>query len=459
MKRCLILLMAMAFCFCVTAGIGIKANGPEAISESNHAKVQPPLADWTVMVFMNGNNNLEPDAISNFRSMAEVGSTDQVKIVVQLARIGRYTINDPETEYWVGARRFLVKRRMEPTKANTVAGGNLGRIDMGSGTALKEFVTWARNAFPARHYMLILWDHGQGWRQLRALHRPIGESGASGTVGAPYRSISYDELSHHKLYNYDIQEALKPPAGTDKLDVIGFDACLMAMVETAYAMKNVAKVMVASEELEPGEGWRYDDWLRELVNNPSVDEAGVGKMLVASYQKTYRNIDQETTLSAVDVSRIESLATSISDLANEMRAKLLPELRNIKAARASCELYAPNERDALNRRIYFHHIDLAHFCDVMAQQTHDGVIRAKAQSVRASLNALVISNYRGAARQDAFGSYGLAIYFPESGALYRQDSYEEKGYQKVNTFKPVEFVQRQSWSDFLHDYFIRVPTL
>ena len=41
------------------------------------------------------------------------------------------------------------------------------------------------------------------------------------------------------------------------LDFLGFDACLMATYETASTLQDVANLMVASQELEPGYGWDY----------------------------------------------------------------------------------------------------------------------------------------------------------------------------------------------------------
>ncbi len=34
-----------------------------------------PKADWTIMVYMNAKNNLEPAGIANFLQMAQAGST------------------------------------------------------------------------------------------------------------------------------------------------------------------------------------------------------------------------------------------------------------------------------------------------------------------------------------------------------------------------------------------------
>ena len=51
---------------------------------------------------------------------------------------------------------------MEPLPANAVE--DLGEVNMGDGKALGDFITWGIQQYPAKRYMLVIWDHGQGWR-------------------------------------------------------------------------------------------------------------------------------------------------------------------------------------------------------------------------------------------------------------------------------------------------------
>ena len=121
--------------------------------------------EWTVMVYMNAKNNLEPFALSNFHSMATVGSTSKVSVVAQLGRPSsfRYTNEDGN---WAGVYRFLVnkdsKPRPEQAKVDVAASGD--STDMGSPLALRQFIQWSKKAYPAKRYMLVIWNHGQGWR-------------------------------------------------------------------------------------------------------------------------------------------------------------------------------------------------------------------------------------------------------------------------------------------------------
>lgn len=441
-------------------------------------------AEWTVMVFMNGDNNLEPDAIDNFKQMAQVGSSNEINIVVQFDRIAKYAHTNPD---WAQTLRFRVTKNMEPLPANAIE--DIGEANMGDGNVLAAFVTWSKAKYPAKRYMLVIWDHGQGWRlfvanllrqdrsikRSRALappHTAVGllaataqlrtGSGAAGPQGqtapfrsAPgdaYRSASNDETNNDVLYDREIEDSLKSTLNGTKIDLVGFDACLMSMVETSYALRDVTQFLVASEELEPGPGWQYNDWISELEANPKQDARTLARTLVLSYQKRY--IDDpywgpSTTMSALDVGKTQSLATAISAFSNALSNKLDVQLQTVLEARHAQLTYAPGYS--------FYHVDLDKFLEQFASRTNDADLQQKAQAARQIIADSVVANYVGKDRGGAYGSKGLAIYFPASDTEHLGDPYAEAGYEKDNTYYPVEFVQKESWADFLHAFWNRVP--
>ena len=115
------------------------------------AEAQQPVADWTFMVYLDGDNNIEGDAIADFLEMAEVGSTTDLNIIVQLDLLG-----GPNT------RRFRVTQGMAPSEVDALE--PIGEANMGDPQTLVDFVQWAATNYPAERYALVLWDHGGGWR-------------------------------------------------------------------------------------------------------------------------------------------------------------------------------------------------------------------------------------------------------------------------------------------------------
>lgn len=468
----------------ITALCGlILVAAPNAQADANPDKGLP-LAEWTILIFMNGDNNLEPDALHNFRQLASVGGTDAVNVVVQFDRIAKYAHTTPD---WSQTLRFRVAKGTRPLPADAIE--DIGEANMGDGAVLGEFVTWGKLKYPAKKYMLVIWDHGQGWRvfvkNLLQRHRAIEKSRAlplkgnavtlkaassllrnsdgvatvegktapfRSAPGDAYRSASNDETNGDVLYDREIEDSLKAVLRGTKLDVIGFDACLMSMVETAYSLRDVARYMVASEELEPGLGWKYDDWLAAIIANPTQDAATLAKTTVTSYAAAYPNSNAEgpeTTLAAVDLSNTTQLAASISDLSTYLASKIDTELQDIIEARAATATYAPGYR--------FYHVDLVQFLRELSKRTNDGTVRDKSLKVINIISSMIIAKHAGADRLASYGSNGLAIYFPSTDKEHVGDPYAEGGYEKENSFYPVEFVQNEKWSDFLHVFWSRVP--
>jgi hypothetical protein len=403
----------------------------------------PAQSEWTILVFLNAKNNLEPFAFPNFRQMVSVGSTPEVKIVVEMGRPRHH--HSTQFGAWSRTLRFLIERgKTEPIAAHAVA--DLGATNMGDADSLVDFVAWGRKTYPSRRTMLVIWNHGQGWRA------PQEEGGPPPPPPAPphagHRYVSSDDDTGDKLYNRAIQDALAAHLAGERLDVIAFDACLMSMIETAYALRGVARVMVGSEELEPGHGWNYARWLNPLTAaRGKVDAAELGRLLVRGMKDEYGD-DDATTLAASDLDRIAPLAASLSAFADAATPHLASDLPAFRAARDACLSYAPGYG--------LHSIDLGRYMAQIAQGSFAPALQQRAAAVTEQLRAAVIENYASKQRRGGWGSDGLAIYFPSSAAAYAGDA-DGEGYAAGNTVFPIEFVEREAWAPFLRRYWDLVP--
>jgi len=185
-------------------------------------------------------DNLEKAAISDFIEMANIGSNEDINIVVQLDRIPG---EDNSYSDWTDCRRFLVTEGLTPADGNEMM--SIGEVNMGDPATLVSFVEWAASSYPAEKYALIISSHGKGWE-----------------------GSCWDETSDND--NMDIaamRSALSDIYGfmRQPLDIIGFDACLMGTTEVAYELSEYASIMVASEHAEPSSGWPYDAILARLL--------------------------------------------------------------------------------------------------------------------------------------------------------------------------------------------------
>ncbi len=465
---------------------------PDATVDTNKSSGTPDsapssssLADWTVLIFMNGDNSLEDDALRDFKEIAQVGSRPRMNVIVQFDRSPAKDLAPNTAEYnWDRTLRFKMTHGLIPSKDSAVQ--DMGELNMGDPNVLKSFVSWGKDKYPAQKYMLIIWNHGQGWRLMLAQAQKEGQRALAAkraqiaredkmqpisavmstratnrlapldrlqSVPVPnvstFKSISNDDTNNDVLYNSEMQSAL---TGSN-LAVIGFDACLMSMVETAYALRHVAKVMVASEELEPGSGWKYDDWLSKLAVKPGVGAEDLGKILVRSYEKQNQS---QMTLAAVDLTKIEQLAASLSSMSEFLNSRIPAFATVLKSARTSCEAYAPDVVTYISpgvERPTFQHIDIGRFCAQAALLNTDPKLKLLLTQVQNDIRSCVLSYYASNDRKGRFGSTGLAIYYPERKLFFDNDDFGRLAYLRTNDNYPVEFVTTQKWPDFLQQYF------
>ncbi len=247
------------------------------------------------------------------------------------------------------------------------------------------------------------------------------------------------------LPTIQIAESFTPSA---KLDILGFDACLMAMVETGYAVAPIASLMVASEELEPGDGWQYADWLTQLAAQPTMSPQELGSAIVDTYADHYRD-SYFTTLSLLDLSRVEDAARALTDLSDSIRAAGPGEIAAMRQARAEVSSYADWDTPPS-----YLSVDIVTLLE--RYRTHAGTdqLRQRADTTIAAVKGTVLDNYaslrsQGTLDDGLYGSKGLAIYYPASLQDFRGD-YFHSGYLKQNTDRPIAFVRNERWADLLY---------
>ena len=186
------------------------ASGPMDLGPVN----KDPKRIWTIAVYMGADNDLDPFALKDLKEMERGLPEEGVECIVLVDRAkGPATEGDDRTD-----RVVRIKRNTEKgLKSETLA--RLGEVNMADPAVLQGFLASVIKTFPAQHYALIMWNHGGGW----AYH--ITDSDAPGAAKG------HDKLSLPKL-RQGISAALKD-TGLKKLDLVGFDMCLMAQMETA----------------------------------------------------------------------------------------------------------------------------------------------------------------------------------------------------------------------------------
>jgi uncharacterized repeat protein (TIGR01451 family) len=366
-------------------------------------------SSWTFMVYLGADNNLEGAGIDDFMEMSSVSTTSTVNISVQFDRIPGY---DSSYGDWTGCKRFLVTPGMTPTAANAIA--DLGECNMGDPDTLTEFVNWTMTNYPADNYALILWNHGSGWKK----GVPWGDITGSG------RGICWDVTNNSDYLT--LQETEQALTGK-YVDLLGYDACLMHMIEVVYQVRANAGISVGSEESEPGDGWPYDMILGDLTGTPVMTSRSLGTTIVQRYIASYAPATDETQ-SAVDNADLPGLVTAVDNFAqvliNEINAGNRAQVQQARTAAESS--YWDDD-----------YIDLYHFAELI--QTYVPGAATHAQAVMDNASTAVYAEMHGSSHPNF---HGLAIYFPKAEGDY------------LASYGNTKFANDTNWDEFLNRYYI-----
>jgi hypothetical protein len=363
----------------------------------------PPIkndtAEWTVMIYLDADNNLESAGIDDINEMEIVDSSDDVNIVVQVDRIPYSVLatnnqgyaDDVSNGDWTNTRRYYITQDFDSYIINSqLIGGDLGELNMGDPQTLIDFANWAVTTYPAKKYLLVIWNHGGGFRSPAYTTKDIAWDDTSGGD-----KITMPELENALL-------AISAQMGKN-IDIVGMDACLMAMMEVAYQIKDYADILVASEENEPADGWPYDTILGELVGNPLISSEQLAVDIVDEYiySYPYGNVTQ----SAIDLSYMDTLAGQLSNLALAIMSDSSTTKSKYVLASVSSQYYGD-----------WDFIDLYDFCNQLLTYSNSLDVKNIALNIQQTLNYSVIkSGYSGGS---VSGSKGLSIYFPYTAYHY-----------------------------------------
>jgi hypothetical protein len=160
---------------------------------------------------------------------------------------------------------------------------------MGDPANLTTFINLAAALAPADQYALVIWNHG------------------GGLSGAAWDDSSRGDFLSVK----EIRDAVDASSIT-KFDLIGFDACQMAIADMAFAVRELCDVFVGSQMDEPGDGWAYDDILAQLKANPTMSESQLAQAIVTTYGNFYAG-QPNITLSALTTSLLDELAVALNN--------------------------------------------------------------------------------------------------------------------------------------------------
>lgn len=362
--------------------LGSKTQTPEGV----HKK-------WLFMNFVAADCNLKELQEKNIDNQELVGSDENTHIV---AMIDVGPEPNPLTGAWTGARTFYLNQDSTKGEIKSPVIAEFGNhVNMSDPKILTDFIVSTMKKFPADHTLLSLNDHGGGF------------------TGALADDTDGDFMSLPQI-KQALSDAEKETG--KKIDIIGFDACLMAETEVAHGLKDNADILLASEEIEYGMGWSNNEILESSKGmTEAIDmlQSALKKKINVSPEEFARIVVKHSetkqhelpTFSATDLTGINKLTSALNDLAKAIIRS--DEKEEIKKAIKSSEQYGGEGKP------YEDLHDLNHLADNIGKAVKDENLRKASEEVKKVLSDTVIA-YQSDKSQYP-NSHGLSIYAPVDG--------------------------------------------
>ncbi len=414
-----------------------------------------PVKEWTVIVFMNAKNDLSESSLfglvgkwaeKDIDEMKKVGTTDKVNVVVEHGSKGK------------GAKRMLILKKSSGLGGFFASGEKVylqdPKADMGDYKRVIDFVKWSKQNFPAKKYMLIIWNHGLGWID------PNMQEHTAGT-GTSDKGIAFDDETKNYIRTKQLGEILK---ASGYIDVFAMNACLMQMAEVAYEMKGYTGLIVGSEETMLAQGFDYEKLLNFINGNPNFSKKQISDFFMNWYKQFYAQgmsvgpltmpLDNiASTLSTIEPAALAELPQYLNYFADQVMKN--DEKEAVKAAIPAVIRFTSIADPAKDKKkLIAPYVDLYDFARIVGENASNANTRQAAEYLMGFVkNKLVISSV--GINRDAENNYdytkvgGVAINMtmkikevpPQLALIY------ETKYQDLTLSKDSMWDEFITWTD------------
>lgn len=374
--------------------------------------VEQSKDDHTVLIYMCG-ADLESEnqlATGDIQEILKVsGQPDDVNIVIETGGANSWA-----STYGISSTKL---ERYHVENKSLVRDNQLTYASMGLTSTLQSFIEYGLNNYPANRVGLVFWNHGGGMR-----------------------GVCYDEKKNDDvLKNSEIRSAVSGALSNcgmsgQKLEWVGYDACLMAVQDIAITNAEYFNYMVASEESEAGYGWDYDNWVDDLYSKKTTTT--ILKAIVDSFISDNGGASSSSgdqTLSYMNLSYASAYKAAWENLATQLNSVVTSSNKSSfnSAITSNVKHYADSDYD------YFCTFDAWDFVDKLANNSAFSSFRVDSSYTTAVKNAHANLVAYNLAQKGAGVSKGLCMYWPNSSQ-----------YSDVSTYYTTSETTLTTWRSF-----------
>lgn len=357
----------------------------EKVDEETVETEEKSVGEWTFLVYMAADNELESSGIADINEMENAAFSDDVNVLVLFDRSSGY---DSTNGDWAGTRLYKITKDENVNKSQ-ISSERLSadelelstesetELDMGNKTTLSGFLKFARREYPSENLGLVIWGHGSGWR-----------------------GFSEDDTNSSSLSLQDLRQGIEDGMEGSKLDFLGFDTCFGTTLEVAYEMKDCAKIMAGTPGIVDDGGWNYGLLFSDFLSgNETVEELSFA--VQSQFQKTYADY-KYGAFCVLNLDEIESVFSFFSEF-SEKAASKITSLETRNKIFASVESSVVSYQAASAPTDFY--ADVLSLAQMASEILADDEVSLAAQKLEASLNSAFASSWNAA------GGSSLCVYF------------------------------------------------
>ncbi len=373
----------------------------QATSTNNDTRPLDRSVDWTIMVYLVGDNNLSAAQGQVLQNIRQAGASEQVAIALL---IDQNTASDTKLYYLDGTT--LVQQTW-PAESS-----------MDDPATIVQYFTKVKNEVPADHYAFFI----------------------SSNKGCGWQGVCWDDHGRGQMITMpELLDALNQITidGENKLDILGIETCMTGNMEVAYQLNACVRFFIAYPECSVLFDWPYVAAFNDLKNDPTMTPGEFAIGMVSHFvPHDYTQNRMKTTMAATNLSYLPSLGTSIDELAVFFLDHLDEYKTQITTALESARVYA---------RLWYidYYIDFYDFLDLCT--ISDSEFTSIRDTIQSTMDTAVIANMH----LPTDPVHGLSIYFPRRAGDYN----DSLRYETLpSPYEATNFAISTQWDDFLKEY-------
>lgn len=360
-----------------------------------------PQAEYTLMLYGCGGGNLDNSMLLNLEEALLTGANDKVKMTVQIKFSAKYQ-SDPDMR---GTQRFILDDEDGDGDYDDVEilDASLPLYDPDN---LADFIRWSKLQRPAKNYILILWNHGNGWEP--------------STDAPKTRGILADDNVGELMMSLDeLVEGVKK--SDTHLKMVYYDACLMSMLENLCGLADVADYAMGAAHVTPGLGGDYASLISNLRTGANLEAAM--KQYCHEVMAHWNIFGAALDISLTDLSKLAPVTAALRKISEELVGSYADYTKTYNDATNECYRLDPA----------FPFFDLMDYVQTLAVNSGNALLLNLSSELHRATDAAIVCREASQKLAGQEISWGITLINDAAWESdYADGSYEELAFDKAS---------------------------